>query len=174
MMLAVPVTDIHISRCFITNNGDYKIMLRVERVPGNRLGRKHFQTGPRAGQRSSSGVFRLRRIPSFQARREPVIYAVDLDDMRGFARGVITRVNGRIAVNVVESLIDFFLDVKKIRRQFEYRQRLIQISLAVDYLVKSADKVALVPLLINGLVARRPVRLGIHISNKLVISVNNV
>jgi hypothetical protein len=52
--------------------------------------------------------------------------------MGGFASGVMTRVYGRIAVDVIEPLIDFFLNVKEIRREFKYCQRLIQVSLAVD------------------------------------------
>ena len=58
----------------------------------------------------------------------------------------------RLAVNVIEPLIELLLDVKEIRREFKYCQRLIQVSLAVDKLVESADKVAIFPLLIDRLV----------------------
>ena len=72
--------------------------------------------------------------------------------MGGFASSVMTRVYRRITINVIEPLIDLLLDFKEIGRQFKYRQRLIQLSLAIDQPVKSADKVAIIALLIDRLV----------------------
>jgi len=45
---------------------------------------------------------------------------------------MMARIHGLIAVDVIETLIDLALYLEKIRRKLEYRQGLIQISLAVD------------------------------------------